>query len=213
MEVLILVAHADDETLGCGGLIRKLIKNGWSTRIVVMSDGVFLRDKTQDNRAGLKAACEILGVGDFRQMGFKDQGFDQIPMSDLADSVLRLGLDPDLIVTHVDTDLNSDHRVTCDVAKIVGRPGRKPVSIIGCEIPNSSFWNGVAFHANYYVDVTEELDTKIRAFLAYENEVRPFPHPWSERGLRLLAEYHGMQCGFRYAEAYSIIRAYEGRLP
>jgi N-acetylglucosamine malate deacetylase 1 len=213
VEALILVAHADDETLGCGGFIRKLIKKGWSTRVVVMSDGVFFRDKTEDNRAGLKAACEILGVHDFQQMGFKDQRFDQVPMADLVDSVLRLELDPDLIITHVDTDLNNDHRLTCEVAKIVGRPRRKPVSIIGCEIPNSSFWNGAAFPANYYVDVTEEIDTKIKAFSAYENEVRPFPHPWSEKGLRLLAEYHGMQCGFRYAEAYSIIRAYEGRLP
>lgn len=214
MEALILVAHADDETLGCGGLIQKLIKKGWCTKVVVLSNGVLdVRGKIEDNRPGLKAACGILGVYEFRQMDFKDQKFDQVPMADLANSVVSLGLTPDLIVTHVDTDLNMDHRLTCEVAKIVGRPKSKPISILGCEIPNTSFWNGKPFPANYYVDITNEIEIKISAFKAYQNEIQQFPHPWSERGLKLLAEYHGMQCGFPCAEAYSIIRAYEDRLP
>jgi LmbE family N-acetylglucosaminyl deacetylase len=214
MEALILVSHADDETLGCGGLIVKLIKKGWRTNVVVLSDGILdVRGKIEDNRAGLKAACQILGVNDYRLLGFKDQKFDVVPMADLSNSVGSLGLKPDLIVTHVDSDLNMDHRLTCEVAKIIGRPKQKPISILGCEIPNTSFWNGTAFPANYYVDITDEIDQKIKAFCAYENELQRYPHPWSEKGLRLLAEYHGMQCGFRYAEAFSIIRAYEGRLP
>ncbi len=214
MEALILMAHADDETLGCGGLIQKLIKKGWCIQVVVLSNGVLdVRNKVEDNRPGLKAACEILGVSELRQMDFKDQRFDQVAMADLANSVVRLGLAPDLIITHVETDLNKDHRLTCEVAKIVGRPKYKPTSILGCEIPSTSFWNGNPFPANYYVDITDEIETKIEAFKVYENELQQFPHPWSEKGLKLLAEYHGMQCGFRYAEAFSIIRAYEGRLP
>jgi len=213
MEALILVAHADDETLGCGGLIQKLIKKGWHINVVVLSDGIVLRDKIENNCDGLKAACHILGVADFKQMGFKDQRFDQMPLADITNSVAKLGLKPDLIVTHVESDLNLDHRITCDVAKIIGRPKQKPVSILGCEIPNTSFWNGKAFPANYYVDITNEVDLKIKAFCAYENELQQYLHPWSEKGLKLLAEYHGMQCGFRYAEAFSIIRAYEGQLP
>ena len=87
MEALILVAHADDETLGCGGLILKLIKKGWRTNVVVLSDGVLdVRDKIENNCPGLKAACQILGVTDFRQMGFRDQKFDEVPMADLSNS-------------------------------------------------------------------------------------------------------------------------------
>src|SRR5947209_8739776 len=146
MEALILVAHADDETLGCGGLIQKLIKKGWHTQVVILSNGILdVRDKTQDNREGFKAACEMLGVSTYQQLGFKDQRFDTVSMADLANSVVRLGLNPDLIVTHADTDLNMDHRLTCEVAKIIGRPKQKPISILGCEIPNTTFWNGDVF--------------------------------------------------------------------
>lgn len=217
MEALILVAHADDETLGAGGTIQKLVRRGWHVHVVILSNALLeTRGKGDDNRSGAIAACQHLGVGEPRLLGFADQRFDQIPIAEMANAVYRLGYQPDLIITHSEADLNSDHKITCQVAKIVGRPNKpnkKVASILACEIPNTSFWNGQAFPANYYVDITEELDRKIAAFAKYENEIQPFPHPWSEKGIRLLAEYHGMQAGFTYAEAFSIVRAYEGRLP
>jgi len=214
MEALVLVAHADDETLGAGGTIQKVVKRVWKVNVVILSNGLLeVRGKGEDNRFGAIAACEVLGVGEPKLLGFADQQFDQVPMAELANSVFSLGLEPDLILTHSETDLNLDHKITCQVAKIVGRPKKKPISILACEIPNTSFWNGEPFPANFYVDITEEIDRKIEAFARYENELQPFPHPWSKRGLKLLAEYHGMQAGFAYAEAFSIIRAYEGRLP
>ena len=214
MEALILVAHPDDETLGAGGTIQKLVKRNWKVNVVILSNGLLhARGKGEDNRPGAIAACNSLGVGEPKLMGFADQKFDQVSMADLANSVFSLGYEPDLIISHSETDLNLDHKITSQVAKIVGRPKKKPISLMACEIPNTSFWNGVAFPANYYVDITEEIGTKIQAFAQYQNELQPFPHPWSERGLKLLAEYHGMQSGFAYAEAFCIIRAYEGRLP
>ena len=131
----------------------------------------------------------------------------------MANSVASLSLDPDLIVTHAETDLNLDHRITADISKIIGRPKKKPISILACEIPNTSFWNARQFPANYFVDITDEIDTKIRAFSQYRNELQEFPHPWSKKGLKLLAEYHGMQSGIQLAEAYQLIRGYPSLLP
>jgi LmbE family N-acetylglucosaminyl deacetylase len=214
-KAMILVAHADDETLGAGGLIQKLLADQWDVDVVIMSDGTLtVRGVVEDNRADALTACRRLGL---RKepifLGFKDQKFDTYPMADLANAVLELRLEPDLIVTHVDTDLNLDHRLVCDAAKIVGRPKRKPVAIIGAEIPNTSFWNGHAFPANYYVDIALEIEGKIEAFAVYRNELQAFPHPWSREGLRLLSQYHGMQCGCLYAEAFNIIRGHAGLLP
>lgn len=211
---LVLVAHADDETLGCGGTIQKLLRTGWSVEVVIMSESVVrARGTVEDNRASAVRACAILGVGEPRFMGFADQEFDAVPMAELAGSVGALGLTPDLILTHATTDLNKDHVLTAEVARIVGRPRSKPVSILACEIPSTTFWNGAVFDANYYVDITETLENKIRAFEQYDNEIRPYPHPWSREGLELLAKYHGMQCGMGRAEAFQVVRGYEGRLP
>ena len=212
---MILVAHADDETLGAGGLIQKLLKTGWEVDVVIMSDGMLtVRDIVEDNREDAVSACKRLGIRkEPTFLGFADQKFDTYPMADLASAVLELKLEPDLIVTHVDTDLNLDHRLVCDAAKIVGRPKKKPIAIIGSEIPTTSSWNGHVFPVNYYVDISLEIDIKIEAFASYRNELQSFPHPWSREGLRLLSQYHGMQCGCPYAEAFQIIRGHSGLLP
>lgn len=211
---LVLVAHADDETLGCGATIPKLLRAGWSVDVVIVSDGIIrTRDEVQDNRGDAEAACAVLGLPAPTFLGFMDQKFDAVPVADLANAAGRLGLEPDLILTHVETDLNLDHVITAQVAKIIGRPKRKPVAILGCEIPSTTFWSGVPFPANYYVDASTDLDTKIEAFTRYKHELQPYPHPWSREGLRLLAQYHGMQSGFPFAEAFVVIRGYEGRMP
>lgn len=211
---LVLVAHADDETLGVGGTLQKLVKTGWSVSVAIVSDGIVrVRGVNQDNRPGAHAACRRLGIAPPAFLGFKDQKFDLEAVADLANAAAGLGVEPDLVISHVDSDLNADHRITGEVAKILARPKKKPVSLLACEIPSASFWAGQPFHADYYVDITDELETKIEAFACYEHELQEYPHPWSREGLRLLAQYHGMQSGFRFAEAFKVIRGYEGRLP
>lgn len=213
-KALILVAHADDETLGAGGTIVKLLRGGWGVQVVILSDGIVrARGKVQDNRTDAKAACKSLGAGEPRFLGFADQKFDRVAMADLAGAIGALGLKPDLIITHAETDLNLDHRLVCEAAKIIARPKNRPVSLLACEIPSTTYWKGRPFAANYFVDIRETLERKISAFSCYRNELRPYPHPWSRRGLKLLAEYHGMQSGLGMAEAFSVIRAYDGLLP
>jgi N-acetylglucosamine malate deacetylase 1 len=208
------VAHADDETLGCGGTIVKLLRAGWRVDVTIMSDGIVrARGVEQNNRADAIRACRMLGLGAPRFLGFPDQKFDTIAMSDLSAAATVVGPPPDLIITHVDSDLNMDHRLTGEVAKIVGRPRSGPVAILGCEVPSTTFWNGSPFQANYFVDVSTELDAKIEAFGCYRNELGAYPHPWSVEGLRLLAQYHGMQSGCRFAEAFVVIRGYWGKMP
>ena len=212
---MVLVAHADDEVLGAGGLIQKLLKDRWSVAIVILSDGqLTVRSTLQDNRHDAFRCSKLLGMtSDPVILNYPDQKFDGILIAEMAGAVLKLDIEPDLIVTHVDTDLNLDHRIVCDIAKIVGRPKRKPIAILGCEIPSTTMWNGKQFAANFYVDVTNEIETKIEAFSQYANELQDYPHPWSREGLRLLAQYHGMQSGFQYAEAFNVIRGVSGLMP
>src|SRR5208283_2264997 len=123
------------------------------------------------NREGLEKACDILGVQELHVLNVLDQQFDAIPMAALTQKLMDLKLTPDLIITHADTDLNLDHRITCDAAKIAARPRQKPVSILASESPSSSFWNGHTFQANYFVDITESIELKVKAFEQYVHEI------------------------------------------
>jgi LmbE family N-acetylglucosaminyl deacetylase len=211
-EAAVVVAHADDETLGAGGTIVKLLKDGWKVSVVVFSDTYRFGGDGVSNREGLEKACRILGVQELHVLDVPDQQFDAIPMAVFTQKLMDLKLAPDLIITNADNDLNLDHRITSDAAKILGRPRRRPVSILACESPAAAFWNGQVFQANYFVDITSSMELKVKAFEQYVHEIQKFPNPWSPEGLRLLAQYHGMQCGFPFAEAFYVIRAYEGRL-
>ena len=42
MNVLVIVAHPDDEVLGMGGTIKKIVKNGDSVKIVIMATGPWM---------------------------------------------------------------------------------------------------------------------------------------------------------------------------
>lgn len=209
------MAHADDETLGAGGTIVHLLKMGWDVDVVLLTDGaVSTRGETiQDNCSSAHQACKILGCTPPTILGFADQKFDTYPIADVANEVFKLGHSPDLIITHSPHDLNGDHRITFDVAMIVGRPRRKQVSILSAEIPKNNFWNGQAFNPNFFVDVTEYMPQKLRAFEAYTNEIKDYPHAFSIGGLELLARYHGFHAGFEMAEGFHMVRGYSGSLP
>jgi len=207
--VLVLVAHSDDESLGAGGIIPQLVKCGSRVSVVIASNGILtVRGTEQINRNDTQKACAILGVEDIHFLDFDDQKFDQYPIADIANAVSNLNFSPDLIISHASTDLNLDHQIIADVAKIIGRPKGKPISILGCEIPNTSAWNAQPFHANYYVDIQETLELKIKAFSQYENELQEFPHPWSERGLTVLSQFRGMEAGTHHAEAFQVVRMF-----
>ena len=57
-------------------------------------------------------------------------------------------------------------------------------------------------------DVIIGIETKIKACSQYKNEFMPYPHPRSKKALKILAEYHGIQSGYKFAEAYQVIRGY-----
>jgi LmbE family N-acetylglucosaminyl deacetylase len=191
--------------------VQKLLGRGHAVRLVLVSDGVVaMRGAGNDNRPALAAACAILGITDCICLGFRDQQFDQYPVAEIANRASQVIGAPDLIITHTGTDLNRDHRIVNEVAKILGRPRQRPVSILGCEIPCVSTWNGKAFRPQLYVDISEQLETKIAAFSCYVNELRTFPDAYSPEGLRTMAKFRGMEAGCAAAEAFEVIRLHEG---
>jgi LmbE family N-acetylglucosaminyl deacetylase len=57
-----------------------------------------------------------------------------------------------------------------------------------------------------YVDVTEHLESKIKAMEVYQSQIKPFPNERSVESLRALAALRGSAVGVRAAEAFVLIR-------
>lgn len=211
MNVLVLVSHLDDEVLGCGGYIPKLVKQGHEVHVVFLTEGVLHPPKTSDNRVVSFEVSELLGLKRDRvhHLGLKNQRFDEYTLIDINKMVEALEVDPDMILTNSPSDANTDHRFTFNSALVIGRPIKKPVRLVTMEVLSSSEWGPEPFAPNFYADITDTLEIKIRAMAMYRDQVMEFPHPRSLEGIRHKAHARGMEAGFRAAEAFHIVRWFE----
>lgn len=211
---IVVAAHADDETLGCGGTIAKLADQGWRVDVVIVADGIVTaRGAEQDNRQDARAACKLLGVEEPQFLGFPDQHFDEVSMVELSNALVPLVPGPDLVLTHASADLNRDHRLVAEAVRIAWRPQQSPASVLEFEIPASAYWNGQSFAANYFVDISDTLERKLAALSTYASEAKAAPHPRSPEGVAHLAHYQGGHAVVRAAEAFRLLRGFEGQLP
>ena len=121
-------------------------------------------------------------------------------------------LQPQVIYTHHRGDLNIDHTIIQRAVLTASRP------VVGCpikkiyafEVPSSTEWSfgqfESAFQPNVFVDITDTLETKIKALAVYESETRSFPHPRSFEAIRNNARRWGSMVGLKASEAFVLVR-------
>jgi LmbE family N-acetylglucosaminyl deacetylase len=224
MGVLIVVAHPDDEILGCGATASLLARSGVPVRTCILSGEVTARNgrpSLRDLHEDIRTAQEILGLGEPVLGCFPNLQFNTVPHIERVQFIEKAILDTgsDVVFTHHPSDVNDDHRHTAHacgaaVRLFQRRAGVKPLrALLYMEILSSTDWSfpgeGRPFQADTFVPATETLSRKIEALRAYRGVMRPFPHPRSEEILRGIAAYRGGQAGMEYAEAFqTAFRAY-----
>ena len=141
--ILILAAHPDDEVLGCGGTIAKLVDQGATVHVAFLSDGVFSRvaDKVVQQedlrirRAAAQKACGILGVKSISFGEFPDNRMDTVALLDITKALEELIAvhQPEVVFAHHAGDVNIDHRRMHEAAVTACRPQRgHPVKTLLC---------------------------------------------------------------------------------
>lgn len=210
--ILVIAAHPDDELLGVGGTLKKYIKNGAHVTSVIMALG--RKEEVHHMKQFSKKANEHLGIEDVIYLDYPNLEMDTFSLHTINKNVEALIKEykPDIIFTHHYGDLNRDHQLTYQAVLTAARPlpHQKNIDIICFETVSSTEWTQYSddktFKPNFFVDITEEIDDKIKALHYYDVEMRSFPHPRSYEGVKYLANYRGMTVGVRYAEAFEIIR-------
>jgi LmbE family N-acetylglucosaminyl deacetylase len=133
MRLLVVIAHPDDESFGCGSLLARASAAGDETAVLCATRGeagesrVRTDDLAAQREAELRAAARILGVGTVRLLDYVDSG-----MTDAAEpgtlaaaepshvaAQVRAVIDefrPDVIVALDASDGHRDHAVMRDAA-------------------------------------------------------------------------------------------------
>jgi LmbE family N-acetylglucosaminyl deacetylase len=224
MKVLVVVAHPDDEVLGCGGTIANFAQEN-DIYTLFLGEGVTSRDIPEEQKkqvvSQLKREAEDankrLNVKKVFFENFPDNRFDTTPLLDIVKViegyVQKIG--PEVVYTHHAGDLNIDHQIVYRAVITAARPvGDYAVKkIMSFEVLSSSEWGRLnsysSFVPNVYVDIYETISVKLEAMRCYKSEIRKYPHPRSLEGIKILAQKRGLEVGLRFAEAFSLVRSVE----
>jgi len=214
-KILIIVAHPDDETLGCGGTILKLKKLNCEVEILFMTNGVSSRDKSNENdilqrKKYTEKAMDLYKIKNFRFADFPDNQMDKITFIEIVKKIEDhvFSLKPDIIFTHYANDLNIDHKLTYEATNTCIRSFKCDFisEVFSFEIPSSTEQNfNNKFSPNVYFDISRYIDKKIDIFNSYESEVEEMPHPRSSIYIRALSQFRGGESNFNNAEAFKLL--------
>lgn len=220
--VLVIVAHPDDEALGCGGTLALLADQGAQVHVAFFADGVASREPNPncqqaalaERRTAARKACDVLGVKFVSFGDFPDNRMDSVVLLDIVKPIEALITQhrPDTVFTHHAGDVNIDHRRIHEAVVTACRPqrGHSVKTLLFFEVPSSTEWqppgSAPVFTPNWFVDISANLDRKLTALDAYAAELRPWPHPRSKQGVEHLARWRGATIGAEAAEAFILGR-------
>jgi LmbE family N-acetylglucosaminyl deacetylase len=94
--VLIVVAHADDAVLFCGGTVALLARSGARITIVrATNDDTDSADLSSEETIALNSrefaySCEVLGVADVIDLGYPSDRMSEIPELELRERLIRI---------------------------------------------------------------------------------------------------------------------------
>ena len=135
---------------------------------------------------------------------------DQYPKLELTKDIEKHinTFNPTCLLTHFENDTNVDHRICYEVTLPAIRPKNKTnlKIVLSFEILSSTEWNyPYQFNPNFFFDVTNEIDEKLKCCSEYIGEIKAKNDARSLDSLRALAFMRGNQAGYKYAEGFKLI--------
>jgi LmbE family N-acetylglucosaminyl deacetylase len=226
-QILVVVAHPDDELLGLGATMHKLInEQNCKVRVIILGEGVTSRSDERDpeywkeelkiHRQNIEQARKAIGYESVGIYDFPDNRFDTVALLDIIKVIEKEKetFQPEIIFTHHGGDVNIDHQRTFEAVVTATRPMEKEKvhAVITFETPSGTEWIASSdpriFTPNVFIEVSvENLNAKIKGMESYEFEKRVYPHPRSPEALKILAQLRGITVGKIYAEAFNLIRS------
>ena len=225
VRVLAIGCHPDDLEIACGGTLRKYVEQGAEVYMchvangnqghVVIEPGPLgeLRTKEAERAGAVIGAKQVFNL-DFGDMLIDSHNPDA--MNAVAD-VVRFAK-PEVIITHNDDDYMQDHTETsrlatngsfCSGLNHMPRQYEAYTSFIPVFFMDTLA--GVNFQPTHYVDITNQIDTKIRALECHESQLKwMFEHDGIDFAdmVRTCSKYRGYQCGVAYAEGFRPYNVY-----
>jgi LmbE family N-acetylglucosaminyl deacetylase len=220
----VVAPHADDEAMGCSGLMARLAAAGARIHVIYLAvDGFHhygLEDDTSyAQRVGeIERVVELFGDGCSYEIAYGGddliERLDTLPQRDLVDRFERALDDhePELLLLPAVPDYDQDHRAVFDAGLAAARPiaptfGKWLVPrVLTYEMTKLQWAASPLPRFASFCDITDVMETKLEAVRRYETMLRPSPHIRSLDSVRALATIRGAEIGVTSAEAFGVLR-------
>ena len=167
---LIITAHPDDLEMACGGLVAKIKASGGSvTNLILVQPSAEVNEQRNMDivKKELDKSQDILG---FKSVVYNtplhDNGRPNLTLdNNLITYVEHVAQGHDILITHWKEDHHQDHRVCYDVGRSIARKNFQQFWCMDEPPYNLHYKN---FNCNQYVDITDFVETKIKALQSYD---------------------------------------------
>lgn len=216
MTIAIIAPHADDETLGCGGLILKFKKANERVCIIQVTDvdKSSKRYMYRKNQIEKVLAAYDIPLSDYFNLGYGPATLTSRSMSGLISSISKILQDvqPNAVYLPSAADAHSDHFFTFSAGIACCKTFRYPFvrSIFVYETLSETDFgldpSKASFSPNWYEEISEELTRKQSILELYDDEIADHPFPRSSTSVEALAILRGTQANVKFAESFQLLK-------
>lgn len=225
MKILIVAPHADDEVLGMGGTIARMVDHGHEVHVAVLTGHgdkphpIWEPDFWDIVRTECQAALNVLGCKPpiFREL--PAACLDATPSHQINKVINTLvaEVDPQEIYIPFAFDLHKDHGAIAYGVSVATRPYLASACnirrVLAYETLSETHlappYLAPAFQPNVFIDITKQIQRKLDAMRAYATQIQPDNLPRSVAALRALATFRGTHIGVEAAEAFVLLGEYQ----
>ena len=225
---MVVIAHADDAEFGCSGTVAKLCAEGWEMVYVMCTDGSKGSSDREITQAELAAIRREEQINAGKVLGLKDVVF-----LDYEDSMLQPTLElrkdiareirrhkPDVLITmYPMRSLNGgwgvghpDHMAAGEAALQAVFPTARdhmtfPDLLEAGFEPHkvAEVWIMGHPEPDHYVDVTEHMDTSVKALMEHKSQMNGRDEAWAHERMGEWKRERGKGMGIQFAEAFKRI--------
>ncbi len=215
-----IAPHADDEVLGCGGLISKIKSAGGKVYVLIFN--VASIEKHNNKKFTDIRKKETLAAMHFLRVDQYDTVFDSpndnryldakplhelISKIETESKVSLKKIKPTIVAIPSVNSHHQDHIHVFKACIAALRPLNTPIAdvVISYEAPEHSRWSATGvFQPNLYIDIEKHMTRKITAFYKYKSQIRVGGR--DKQTIRNHAEYRGKEVGRKVCEAYFVYR-------
>ena len=213
--VLIVAPHPDDEILGVGGTIARLVSEGKSVSILFVSGHlppIYQIEDFEKTQSECVEAMRILNVEIFDFLKIPALTLSSYPTDKLNGAIKKFmdKVKPNVVFLPF-PDRHIDHRIIFDSCVVCCRPNNidAPKIALCYETLSETHWNvpGVepSFNPELFINISDYIKQKSQALECYKSQLKN-NYSRSVEASKALAKFRGSQNGCLYAEAFKVVR-------